>query len=660
MDFNSREFNDLYRYEGKLGAVYSEQETIFRIWSPVAESIKLKLYGKEGYDYKRDFTEIIPMNKLKNGVFEVIVNGDLHGEYYNYLVTIDGEEKEVVDIYAKAVGVNGKRGMVINLEKTNPKGWKEHSIPNFSPMDSIIYEMNVRDFTIDSNSALEKSLRGKYKGVVESGSTFINSAIKTGFDHLKDLGVNTVQLMPVFDYKTVNEEKFSEEEYNWGYDPLNYNVPEGSYSTNPYLGEVRIKEFKEMVMKFHENGFKVVMDVVYNHTFDTIESNFNKIFPKYYYRQNEDGSFSNGSGCGNELASERFMVRKFIVDSVKYWVEEYKIDGFRFDLMGLHDLDTMIEIRKELDKINENIIIYGEGWTGGNSPLSHDKSAVKFNINKLNNMQIGIFSDDIRDAIKGGVFYGKEGGFINGWDNYEESLKFGIVASVNHPDIDYNNVKYSKWPWANEPYQVITYTSAHDNYTLWDKISSVEEGLDEEERIKINKLAAAIILTSQGIPFIHSGDEILRTKQERDGTIIDNSYKSSDYVNKIDWGRKEKYIDIFNYYKGLINLRKNHEIFKLNKAEEIRENIKFLKFGKEIKDRNVVAYIANGNNINDTLGKIVVIFNGNKKPIEIKLNHDKFKVILNGDEIKESGLYNIEESTIKVDEVSALILSYIE
>lgn len=660
MDFNSREFNDLYKFDGDLGAIYSEKETVFRVWSPIAESIKLKLYGKEGYDYNRDFIEIIPMNKLEKGIFEIAVSGDLDGEYYNYLVTINGIEKEVVDIYAKAVGVNGKRGMVINLEKTNPKGWEEHKIPDYPPIDSIIYEMNVRDFTIDLNSSLEESLRGKYKGLIEDGVRLKNSSIKVGFDHLKELGVNTIQLMPVFDYKTVNEEKYSEEEYNWGYDPLNYNVPEGSYSTDPYLGEVRIKEFKEMIMKVHENGFRVVMDVVYNHTFDTEESNFNKIFPGYYYRQSQDGGFSNGSGCGNELASERVMVRKFILDSVKYWAEEYKIDGFRFDLMGLHDLDTMLEIRRELDKINKNIIIYGEGWTGGSAALSYDKAAVKFNINKVKDMQVGVFSDDIRDAIKGGVFFGREGGFINGWDNYEESLKFGIVASVYHPDIDYNNVKYSKWPWANEPYQVITYTSAHDNYTLWDKICLVEEGLSEEERIKINKLAAVIILTSQGIPFIHSGDEILRTKKEKDGTIIDNSYKSPDYVNKIDWQRKEKYLDVFNYYKELINLRKKHRIFKLNNAEEIRENIKFLNFGREINDRNVVAYIANGKNVNDDLGKIAVIFNGNKKPIEIKLDHYKFKVILDKDKIDENGLYNIEGNVIEIDSISAMILSYIE
>ncbi len=657
MNFNYDELDSLYKYEEELGAIYTKRRTVFRIWSPLAENIKLKLYGKEGYDYSKGSIDIIEMKKVGSGVFERIVEGDLHGEYYNYLVNINGEINEVVDIYAKAVGVNGKRGMVINLDNTNPENWENHIIPSFDPLDSIIYELNVRDFTIDKNSLIDEKIRGKFKGLIQEINRIDNITI--GFNHLKELGINTIQLMPSFDYKTVDEEKFSELEYNWGYDPLNYNALEGSYSTNPYLAQIRIKEFKEMILKAHENNIKVIMDVVYNHTFDTETSNFNRTSPTYYYRQNKGGGFSNGSGCGNEIASERYMVRKFIIDSVIYWAKEYKIDGFRFDLMALHDMDTMRSIREELSKINKNILIYGEGWTADNSPLSDDKLTLKKNIKKFDKLQIGAFSDDIRDAIKGDVFEKEKGGFINGESNLEESLKFGIIASIKHKDIDYNKVIYSEEYWAKEPYQVITYTSAHDNYTLWDKICLVETSSSEQEKIDMNKMAAAIVLTSQGIPFIHSGDEILRTKRDRNNNLIENSYKSPDCINKFDWKRKEKYIDVFNYYKKLIDLRKKHEVFKMKSAVDIQENISFLSIRENFSENNIVGYIADGEKVGDKLGKIAVIFNSNKNEVEVELNHNKFKVIAEKDDINEEGLYDIEGKKIKVKPISFMILKYL-
>lgn len=649
-----KEFDELYKYEDELGTIYNNRKTTFKIWAPLADSVEVIFYGKDGYDYRSDAKEVIKMKYEEKGVWKLEVKGDLNGEFYNYIIKRSGVSKEVIDPYAKAVGVNGERGMVIDLNQTNPIGWDTHTIPKLnSVLDAIIYEVNIRDFTIDNNSGINNEIKGKFKGFCAEPSTN-KGKIKTGINHLKELGVNVIQLLPSFDYKTIDERYFNEEEYNWGYDPLNYNVPEGSYSTNPYFGEVRIKEFKELIMKLHENGFKVVMDVVFNHTADTENSNFNKILPKYYYRENEDGSFSNGSGCGNEIASERAMVRKFILDSLKYWVEEYKIDGFRFDLMGLHDIETMKAIRKEL---SEDIILYGEGWKAGPSTLEDDILTLKENISKFGKLQVGAFSDDIRDSIKGSVFEAKSGGFINGGNGFEETIKFGVVASTAHKDIDFNKLKYSKIPWALEPYQVITYVSAHDNYTLWDKLALVKPLFSKLDRIKMNKLAAAIILTSQGIPFIHAGDEILRTKKDRNGTLVENSYKSSDYVNKFYWSRKEKYIDIFNYYKKLIDLRKNHKIFKMNSAKDINDNIEFLNFEENLK--NIVAYIAYGDRINDSLGKIAVIFNGNQDYVEIDLKHNQFMAILDGDDINEKGLYKINNSIINVKPLSALIVRYV-
>ena len=354
-EYKVKDFDELYKYDGELGAIYSKKKTFFKLWAPLADSVKVIFFGKDGHGYNTAPKEVINMKCKEKGLWQIEIDRDLDGEFYNYIIERNGIENEVVDPYAKSVGVNGNRGMVVDLKNTNPLGWENHSIPKFeSNLDSIIYEVHIRDFTIDDSSGIEKNIKGKFKGF-HKDTSYLNNKIRTGINHLKELGVNVIQLLPAFDYKTVNEMHYNEDEYNWGYDPLNYNVPEGSYSTNPYNGEVRIREFKELIMNLHESGFKVVMDVVFNHTADTENSNFNKILPRYYYRENKDGSFSNGSGCGNELASERVMVRKFILDSLKYWVEEYKIDGFRFDLMGLHDIETMKAIRLEL---SDDVLIY--------------------------------------------------------------------------------------------------------------------------------------------------------------------------------------------------------------------------------------------------------------------------------------------------------------
>ncbi|WP_288478850.1 type I pullulanase [uncultured Clostridium sp.] len=635
--FSSDEFKKLYHFNGILGAIYGKEETIFRLWTPVAKEVKVKIYEKERKNNFRFLFE----KKLSdlNGIFEGIILGDLSGKYYRYEVNINDKIQEVVDPYAKAVSINGIYGMIIDLEKTNPEGWINDIKPELkSPVDSIIYETHVRDFTIDINSGVKN--KGKFIGLIEENTKY--KGVSTGLEHLKELGITHLHLLPVFDYKTVDEEKESGE-YNWGYDPLNYNSLEGSYSLNPYNGEERIKEFKEMILNLHKSGIRVVMDVVYNHVFKVENSNFEKIIPMYYFREKYDGSFSNGSGCGNETASERSMVKKFILDSILYYTEEYHIDGFRFDLMGLHDIDMMKEIRVELDKIDKSIIIYGEGWVGGESVLDYNNRSIKDNIYKFGQMQIAAFNDDIRDAVKGNVFDENNRGFASGGIGYCEKLKSGIVASTRHNEV------YYKW-WANEPYQTINYSSSHDNYTLWDKLQKSLNYVSEDEKIKINKLIATIILTSQGIPFIHSGEEFLRTKISPNGKLIENSYNSGDNVNKLDWNRKIKYKDVFEYYKKLINLRKNHKIFRMDKMAEIEENISFKHCGD-----NFIYYEINGENIKDYFKKSIVVYNGYERILDLEIEGGEWDLILDGNDIDEQGISKIKNK-ISIDGRTAIIL----
>ena len=541
------EFEKLYNYDGELGVVYSKDKSKFILWAPTADNVDLLLYGDDGYNYNCKPIQTYNMNKGINGTWIIEINKDLNGQYYNYLVTIDGKVNEVVDPYAKAVGVNGKRGMVIDLDTTNPEGWEEDKKPELkSPTDSIIYEAHVRDLTIDETSGIKEEFKGKFKGLTESNSCIPGTNIKTVVNHIKDMGFTHIHLLPSFDYGSVDETKLDEPQFNWGYDPENYNVPEGSYSTNPYLGDVRIREFKEMVKALHQSGIRVVMDVVYNHTFN-LDSCLNKAVPKYYYRQDEEGNYSDASACGNETASDRYMFRRYMIDSVVYWAKEYHVDGFRFDLMGIHDIETMKLIREELNKIDPTIIMYGEGWMGGPSPLKEGGAALKKNTHKFGDLQIAAFSDDCRDGVKGHVFYEEEAGFANGKDGLEETIKFAVVASTPHEQIDKTNIVYSEEFWANEPYQTVTYASAHDNYTLWDKLQIVSPESSKEELIKINKLIAGIILTSQGISFVHAGEEMARTKVDEHGKLVENSFSSSDKVNKICWDRKIEYKDLVEY-----------------------------------------------------------------------------------------------------------------
>ena len=653
--FESKEFNEKYNYDGELGVIYSKNSSEFKLWAPLAEQVELVLYGKD-YNALESNKTIIKMNKENRGVWRARINEDLSGEYYNYLVRNNGKTYESVDPYAKAVSINGEKSMVIDMESTNPKGWSNDKKPILNDVtDSIIYEAHIRDLTKDEASGVIKALRGKYIGAVLENSKIKGTSITTGVDHLKELGITHIHLLPVFDYGSIDERYDSPDNYNWGYDPQNYNVPEGSYSTNPYEGAVRISEFKEMVYKFHQAGIRVVMDMVYNHTYN-LESPLNLTVPGYYYRKDQYGRYSNGSGCGNETASERYMFRKYMIDSVLYWAKEYHIDGFRFDLMGLHDLETMRIIRNELNKVDKSIIMYGEGWTCYDTPLNINESAVKNNICKFDDLQIAAFSDDARDSIKGSVFLKESLGFVNGGDNYEESIKYTICASTKHDEIDLSKVVYSKSFWANEPYQTITYDSAHDNNTLFDKLRMSCKDENEEELLKMNKLAAAIVLTSQGISFLHEGEEFARVKENLQGEIIENSYNSSDYTNELKWLRKQRYIDLFNYYKGLIKLRKEYKAFRMNSNKEIQNNISFMAKGNEFKDNHIVGYIINIEDYNDSYSKIAVIFNANKYNVEVDLDEGKWNVLVDGEKADSEVQYKIEDSIVNVSARSALIL----
>ena len=651
--YDSKEFAELYTYSGALGANYSKDKTKFVLWAPTATEVKVALYGDDGKNYTNDAEETITMTKGEKGAWYVEKSGDLNGVYYNYLVTTDGKINEVTDPYAKAVGVNGNRGMVIDLSSTNPEGWENDAKPELvDPTDSIIYEMHIRDFSIDENSGVTLEYKGKYNGVWQSGTTIPGSDVKTGVDHLKELGVTTVHILPTFDHRSIDETKLDTPQFNWGYDPQNYNVPEGSFSSDPYTGEIRVKEFKKMVQELHKSGIRVVMDVVYNHTGATLDSNLNLAVPDYYYRQTAEGSFSNGSGCGNETASERSMVRRLIVDSVVYWAKEYHIDGFRFDLMGLHDIDTMKQVRMELNKIDPTILMYGEGWTGGESPLPSNEAALKANTTKFGDLQIAAFSDDIRDGIKGHVFTATAPAFVNGGEGFEETIKFGIVAATENSQIDNSKVANKTNAWANQPYQAINYASAHDNFTLWDKLKTTNPNASEDEIVLMNKMSAAIVYTSQGIPFMQAGEEFARTKVNPDGSFNENSYNAPDSVNKLDWERKAEYSDLYNYYKGLISLRKSHKSFRMNTTEDIQNNLNFI----EVADKNLVAYTLDGTKVGDSWDNIAVVFNANKEEKEVTLPGEDWVVVVDQNNSGVEKLNTIEGSKVTIPAQTSYVL----
>lgn len=624
-----------------LGAVYSPKMTRFKVWAPEAESVKLNLYKQGEGD---NLIEQHIMKKSANGTYVFEKQGDCNGIYYTYTVVNHGEEQEAVDPYTKAAGVNGQRGMVINLAKTNPQGFELDGYRNPEHItDAIIYEGSVRDFTMDESSGVFHN--GKFLGLTEANTTN-HFGEATALDYISDLGITHVQILPAFDFETVDE-KNQKAQYNWGYDPDNYNVPEGSYAVSPYDGAVRIQEMKQMVLALHSRGIGVIMDVVFNHTYRRDDSNLQKIVPGYYYRSDETG-YTNGSGCGNEVASDRPMAQKLIVDSLIYWAKEYHIDGFRFDLMGVLDIDTMNVIAERLKEIRPDIYLYGEGWNGGPSSLAEEKRAFKASAKKMPG--IGMFNDDIRDTIKGSVFYDDHLGFVNGGTHLENALRYGITGAVAHPQVDYD--AYGSKPWAKEPGQSINYVSCHDNYTLWDKLSVSCPEASEEKKKAMNRLCAAIVFTSQGVPFIQAGEEFLRSKPlpGKKG-FAENSYNMPDAVNSIKWDNIHEYPDMIAYYKGLMALRKAHPVFRMQSEAEMTQNLCFLSDTPE----NVVAYLLKGKGADDTPENILVIFNGNDEEILYNLPEGKWKILVDDKTAGADGKKIISEKA-DVEPLSALVL----
>ena len=600
--FESKEFEEKYCYEGNdLGANYSKDETIFKVWAPTAEDVVLNIY-KDGY--KSTIKESFQMEYDEKGVWIVKVEGDLHKAYYTYTINADGTTNETGDVYAKACGVNSLRSMVVDLSRTNPEGWEDDKHVVYPLDETEIWEVHIGDFSNDINSGVKKEYRGKYLAFTEENTTLKNDNVHpTCLSYLKDLGITHVHLLPSFDYGSIDES--SNEGFNWGYDPVNYNVPEGSYSTDPFNGEVRIMEFKKMVQALHKAGLSVVMDVVYNHTY-SLDSNFNKTVPYYYYREEEDGTYCNGSACGNDTASERRMYQKYMIDSVLYWMNEYHVDGFRFDLMGLHDTETMNLIREAINKSEngKDIIIYGEPWSAGPSNFKNGyKPATKDAIRDLND-GISIFNDDTRDAAKGKFNELESPGFVNGGVGFEERIKRAFCGLID--------ASYKEQP--KQPNQIINYVSAHDNSTFWDKlVDSVKKNKDyetkDEELLSMNKLGAAFVQLSYGIPFMQAGEEAGRTKLGED-----NSYNLSKELNKLDWSRMYDFEDLMNYYKGLIALRKELKNF-YDLSKYSLENINWIDNLPEQVIGCKVKAITKG-----TWNEIIIIFNASKNDVKVKIN----------------------------------------
>lgn len=605
--YSSEEFESQFTYNGKdLGAAWTKEETTFRVWAPTAEKLEVNLY--EGGDARmKDLKDTIPMTKDINGTWVARVSGDLNGVYYTYKVTIDGTSKEACDPYAKTTGVNGARAMVIDMESTNPENWENDVNPHSGEKitDAIIYEGHIRDLTASDTGITNK---GKYLGVVEEGTTSENG-IPTGLDHMKDLGITHLHILPMYDFGSVDELKTVTDIYNWGYDPVNFNVPEGSYSTNAQDGAVRVKEVKEMVAGLHNAGISVVMDVVYNHVYNAGDFCFNKLVPGYFSRITESGTYSNGSGCGNDTASERAMVRKYIVDSVNYWANEYHIDGFRFDLVGLLDVDTINEIVSTVHENHPDVIFYGEGWSL-TTILTKENVELATQANSTLTPEFAYFNDTIRDGLKGSVF-DKGKGFVSGSDGDAEKIRRCFVGLDR---------------WCKTPAQTINYASCHDNNTLIDRLTLSRPDASREDLIKMNNLAAAIYLTSEGVPFMQAGEELLRTKVNADGSFNENSYNAGDKVNEINYANLSdtEYSNVYNYYKGLIELRKAHKTLRLDDASLVEKLIS--KYNVDAP--NALAFHVDGSLEEESFEEMILVFNAEEEAITVSLPEGEWDVVV--------------------------------
>ena len=576
---------------------YSPEQTTFKLFAPNNAKCYVKVGKKK-----------VKMTKMGDCLWTATVKGDQKGQPYVF----NAGHGDTPGVFAKAVGTNGREGYVLDLRDTDPKGWEKDKRPVcLSPADLIVYEMHHRDFSIARKGA---KYPGKFLALTEGWA----------LSHLKALGVNAIHILPSYDYGSVDETRLHEPQYNWGYDPVNYNVPEGGYSTDPADPAARIREFKQMVQALHKAGIRVILDVVYNHTYDIDHSNFQRTYPDYYYRKNADGTYSNGSGCGNETASDKPMMRKFMMESVKYWINEYHIDGFRFDLMGCHDIETMNQIRQMVNEIDPTIFIYGEGWSAGSCALPNDQLGMKANIPQMPG--IAAFSDEIRDALRGPFSDDTKPGWLGGAPDCEESLKFGIVGCIRHPQVDMSKVNYSKAPWAVEPTQMMSYVSCHDDMCLVDRLKASIPSLKSsngklsncqmDELIRLDLLAQTAVFTSQGVPFMLSGEELLRNKKG-----VHNSFESPDSINQLDWQNKLRYPQVFEYYKNLIQLRKHFPHFRLGSAEQVRQKVQFLNAPK-----GVVAY-----RIEEAVGcivtRVIVVLNATRQEQLIEIPEANYAVL---------------------------------
>lgn len=604
---------------------YQQGMTEFRLNAPTEAT--LRIYDN-GSDTKAAKT--VKMKKASNGEWVATVKGNLKGKFY----TFDTGNGECPGLFAKAVCVNGDRAAIVDMTDTNPEGWANDVRPSLkSPCDLVIYELHHRDFSIDESSGLVN--KGKFLALAEPKA----------IDYLKRLGVNAIHILPSFDFASVDETRLDQPQYNWGYDPKNYNVPEGSYATDPYEPTRRIKEFKTMVMALHKAGIRVILDVVYNHTFNIKNSNFQRISPDYYYRKTADGRYSDGSGCGNETASEKPLMRTYMIESVKYWVNEYHIDGFRFDLMGVHDIETMNQIRHEVNNIDPSIYIYGEGWSAGSCAYPTEKLAMKANAQKLDG--IGAFSDEMRDALRGPFSDDHKGGFLAGVSGQEESIKFGIVGAIQHPQVDMTKVNYSKAPWTNSPSQMVSYVSCHDDMCLTDRLRTSMPGINTDELIRLDLLAQTAVFTSQGVPFMLCGEEMLRDKKG-----VANSFRSPDNINHLDWNNLKKYPEVFDYYSGLIALRKAHPAFRLGNAEAVRQHLEFLSAPS-----GVVAFRLKNHAGGDAWNNIVVILNANRTPQTINIPQNQYTAVVKDGVVKAEGIGDtINADKVEVAAQRALII----
>lgn len=652
--YDSEEFNLRLLYSGHdLGAVCTPEGTEFRLWAPTAERVELQLF----FSCTDKPEETLPMQKQEQGVWFLADSRNLHGVHYTYLVTVDGRTAETTDPYARACSANGVRSMAVELARTDPDGWEEDRGPALAqPTDAVLYELHIRDISVDASSGIRA--KGKFSGLAERGTR--NSAgLPTGLDHICGLGATHVHLLPSFDFSSVDETA-GQPSFNWGYDPANYNIPEGSYSSNPQDGAVRIREFKELVKALHSRGIGVIMDVVYNHTAASEDSCFNRTVPYYYYRMTPTGCFSNGSGCGNETATNRPMVRRYLMDSVAYWAQEYHIDGFRFDLMGLHDLETMRAIRERLDGINPQLLMYGEGWTGGDSVLPEEERAVKKNIGRA--AGIAAFNDNLRDALKGSVFSDRDKGFVSGKKGLCGEIRFGVAGCTAHPQLIFaagqagkeilppapakagrprntvrtassllagnassaaEPVRSADRAWAISPAQSINYVSAHDNLTLWDKLTVSCRPCPRKLRVRMNLLAAAVCFTSQGIPFLQAGEEFLRSKPAPDGAgFVENSYNFPDSVNSIKWDELTKNRIVFHYYRGLIAFRKAHPALRLSDAGLVAKHLEFF---TKVPD-NTVGFMLKDHAGGDSLREICILYNPNPAPAQFTIPEGGWEV----------------------------------